>query len=75
MTTLTHKFTAGDRVAFVPTPSDANVRHGIYTVVRALPVAGRGCQYRVKHVQDTHERVLDEAQLRPAAASSWPASS
>lgn len=69
----THKFTVGDRVQFMPNPSDVNVRRGTYTVVRALPDAGRGCQYRVKHVQDEHERVIDEAQLRPVAGPSWPA--
>lgn len=63
-----HKFAAGDRVAFVPGSLDGNVRRGIYTVVRALPATGPGLpQYRVKHVDDTHERVIDEAQLRPAA--------
>lgn len=69
----THKFTVGDRVEFVPSAFDANVRRGTYTVVRALPVAGRGCEYRVKHIQDEHERVIDEAQLRPAGGRSWPA--
>ena len=26
------------------------------------------CYYRVKHAQDSHERVVNEAQLRPAEA-------
>lgn len=61
-----HKFVAGDRVAFQPGRFDGNVRAGIYTVVRVLPVTSAGCQYRVKSALDSHERVLDEAQLRAA---------
>jgi hypothetical protein len=60
------KFTTGDRVAVVLDRNNPNVQPGIYTVVRALPVAGFGPQYRVKHILDSHERVIDEAQLRAA---------
>lgn len=62
-----HKFAAGDRVAFVPGGFDRNVRRGLYTIVRPLPATNQGHQYRVKSDQDEHERVVDEAQLRPAA--------
>ena len=58
-----HKFAAGDRVAFLPDRYNANVRPGIYTIVRIMPVTNAGCQYRVKNALDSHERVLDEAQL------------
>ena len=69
-----HKYAAGDRVAFVPTSSlDGNVRRGLYTVVRPLPVAGQGLQYRVKSDLDDHERVVDEAQVHPATRSEMPA--
>ena len=61
-----HKFIKGDRVAVVPDRDNPNVRLGTYTVVRALPLAGSGPQYRVKHALDSHERVVDEAQLRAA---------
>ncbi|MBV9119012.1 MAG: hypothetical protein JOY63_16765 [Acetobacteraceae bacterium] len=61
-----HKFTTGDRVAVVADKDNPNVRLGIYAVVRALPLAGSGPQYRVKHALDSHERVIDEAQLRAA---------
>jgi hypothetical protein len=33
-----------------------------------LPVEGHDLYYRVKHAQDGHERVVNEAQLRPAEA-------
>ncbi len=69
MSTATHKFAAGDRVAFMPTKLDANVRPGIYTIVRRLPVTTEGCQYRVKNAQDSHERVLSENQLQGMASS------
>lgn len=62
---LKHKFAQGDRVMALPDASNANVRPGIYTIVKVLPEAGRGAQYRAKNVTDTHERVLDEALLRP----------
>lgn len=63
-----HKFAAGDRVAFVPGSLDVNVRRGTYTIVRALPATGHSpCQYRVRHADDTHDRVVDEAQLRQVA--------
>ena len=50
----------------MPDRLNANVRPGIYTIVKALPPAGLGCQYRAKNALDSHERVLDEAQLRSA---------
>lgn len=65
---LKHKFATGDRVLALPNPENANVRPGIYTILRVLPLAGSGLQYRAKNVTDTHERVLDEALLRPANA-------
>ncbi len=61
-----HKFAVGDRVSLMPDRLNANVRPGIYTIVKALPPAGLGCQYRAKNALDSHERVLDEAQLRSA---------
>ena len=61
-----HKFSIGDRVSLLPDRLNANVRPGIYTIVQTLPQTNQGCQYRAKNVLDTHERVLDEALLRPA---------
>jgi len=63
---IKHKFRTGDRVRAMPDPSNANCPTGIYTILKVLPVSGRGCQYRAKGVTDTYERVLDEALLRPA---------
>ena len=61
-----YKFAVGDRVALVASSSNANVRPGIYTIVRRLPAGSQGCQYRAKNALDSHERVVDEAQLRRA---------
>ena len=68
------RFTAGDRVASVPgtAATDGNVRRGLYTVVRALPLAGQGRQYRVESDLDEDERVADEVQLRPAPQGRMP---
>lgn len=63
-----HKFAIGDRVVAMPDAQNGNLRPGIYTIVKILPVAGRGHQYRAKNVTDPHERVLDEALLRRADA-------
>ncbi len=61
-----HKYAAGDRVTLLPDRNNANARPGVYTIVRTMPVTTQGCQYRAKSVLDSHERVLDEVQLRTA---------
>jgi hypothetical protein len=61
-----HKYAAGDRVTLLPDRFNANARPGVYTIVRAMPVTNQGCQYRAKSTLDSHERVLDEVQLRSA---------
>ena len=61
-----HKYATGARVEVVSDKENPNVRPGLYTVVRALPFVGRGPQYRVRHALDSHERVIDEVQIRAA---------
>nr|WP_294554653.1 hypothetical protein [uncultured Rhodopila sp.] len=61
-----HKFAVGDKVALVTNSANANVRSGIYTIIRRMPASSQGCQYRAKSALDSHERVVDEAQLRRA---------
>jgi hypothetical protein len=76
MVMVKHKYATGDRVEVAPDRGNPSVRPGLYTVVRALPFVGHGPQYRVRHALDSHERVIDEAQLRPvtpSAASAAPA--
>jgi hypothetical protein len=59
----THKFAIGDRVRLVVSKYAGDVPPGVYTISRQLPVEANVCQYRVKHVQDGHERVVRESQL------------
>ena len=50
----------------MPNRLERHVPAGAYVIQRALPDEGRELQYRIKNVQDGHERVVSEAQLRPA---------
>lgn len=59
-----HNFVIGQRVELVPSRMDGNVPRGLYTVERLLPNDSADREYRVKSVQDGHERVLRESQLR-----------
>ena len=60
-----HKFAVGERVRLTLGRFDGNVPPGIYTISRLLPADGSVCQYRVKHTEDGHERVVREGQLMP----------
>jgi hypothetical protein len=57
-----HKFSVGDLVR-VEDSSNDNVRSGMYTITKTLPVTGTVCQYRAKNALDNFERVLDEPLL------------
>jgi hypothetical protein len=63
-----HKFKIGQTVHLVPNRLERQVPPGAYTIQRLLPVEGRELLYRVKHSADGHERVVNEAQLRPSEA-------
>jgi hypothetical protein len=60
---VSHKFAVGDRVRFVGGKFDGDVPAGVYTILRKLPIEANVCQYRVKHAQDGHERVMRESQI------------
>ena len=64
-----HKFAVGQVVAFLPAPADGNVRRGRYTIQRLLPSERGEPQYRVRHAQDGHERVVTESQLSQSTAT------
>ena len=40
----------------------------VYTITRVMPASPEGIEYRAKNAMDTHERVVPEAQLRPASS-------
>ena len=61
---LKHKFCVGDRVSVLADRENGNLRSGVYTITKALPPIGQELQYRAKNALDSHERVLNEAQLR-----------
>ena len=61
-----HKYAAGDRVIAVTSTLNQNIRPGVYTIIKTLPITGLGCQYRVRNALDPHERVLDEDVLQRA---------
>jgi hypothetical protein len=63
-----HKFKVGQRVNLIPNRLERHVPGGAYTIQRLLPVEGPDVLYRVKHSTDGHERVVNEAQLRPNEA-------
>ena len=63
-----HRFKVGETVHLVPNRLERHVPGGAYTIQRLLPVEGRDLMYRVKHASDGHERVVNEAQLRPREA-------
>ena len=60
---VTHKFAVGDRVRLVVDKYAGDVPPGVYTISRCLPVEANVCQYRVKHVEDGHERMVRENQI------------
>jgi len=58
-----YKFKVGQTVHLIPNRLE-RVPGGAYKIERQLPFEGRDPQYRVKNVEDGHERVVNEAQLR-----------
>jgi hypothetical protein len=57
-----HKYQTGQYVTvlkrlFQPAPA------GRYQIVRQLPPQGIDNQYRIKHTEDQHERVVRESEL------------
>lgn len=65
-----HKYMVGQAVTLIANRLERHVPSGRYTIQRLLPVEGTDLLYRVKHAGDGHERVVSEAQLRPAEGQS-----
>jgi hypothetical protein len=57
-----HKFKAGDYVRIAPRALSA-VPAGRYQVVRPMPPEGPNNQYRVRFIEDGHERMVKESDL------------
>jgi hypothetical protein len=57
-----HKFKVGEVVEIRPAFS-RNVPGGVYEVTKQLPHNGREFEYRIKNVNELHERVVRESEL------------
>jgi hypothetical protein len=58
-----HKYAIGDRVRLAISKYAGDVPPGTYTISRQLPAEANVYQYRVRHLQDGHERVVRENQI------------
>jgi hypothetical protein len=62
-TMANHKFRVGQIVQLTPALS-RNVPGGAYQVTKQLPDIGGEFEYRIKSVNEPHERVARESELR-----------
>jgi hypothetical protein len=59
----THKFRLGQVVQLAPAIS-RNVHGGSYEITKQLPESGGEFEYRIKSVNEPHERVARESKLQ-----------
>jgi hypothetical protein len=59
----TYKFKVGDLVAMARGPS-VYAAAGPYEVVRLFPAVNDEPQYRIKGIQENHERLVKESELK-----------
>jgi hypothetical protein len=57
-----HKFSVGQKVEMMPEHGFAP--RGVFDVVRLLPLRDGEFEYRIKSVDEPHERVVKESLLR-----------
>jgi hypothetical protein len=57
-----HKFKIGQLVNYLSRESAS----GVYQITQLLPPEGEASQYRIKNVNEPHERVAKENELRSA---------
>jgi hypothetical protein len=58
-----HKFKTGQLVNYLSREGAS----GVYQITQLLPPEGEAFQYRIKNVNEPHERVAKEHELRSAA--------
>jgi hypothetical protein len=58
-----HKFKVGQSVSFMSGPYGRGGTNSIYRITQLLPPEGDDYQYRIKNVDEPHERVVKESQL------------
>lgn len=64
MTDKQHRFKVGQMVEILPTTLRATVA-GQYEIIRLVPCDSNDPQYRLKSLNEKHERVLPERELIP----------
>jgi hypothetical protein len=62
-----HKFKVGQSVRFMSGPFGRGSTNDIYAITQLLPSEGDDYQYRIKNVDEPHERVVKESQLNRIA--------
>ncbi len=62
---MAHKFQVGETVTMSPATS-RNVPGGVYEVTKQLPDNDGECRYRIKSMNEPHERVARESELTKA---------
>jgi hypothetical protein len=58
-----HKFRIGELVNYLSRERAS----GVYQITQLLPPEGEAFQYRIKNINEPHERVVKEHELRSAA--------
>jgi hypothetical protein len=58
-----HKYAIGAQVRLAISKYAGQAPPGVYAISRLLPIEANVCQYRVKHLEDGHERVVQENQI------------
>jgi len=57
-----HKFHIGETVQFLP-PISRYASGGVYVVTKRLPESAGEYEYRIKSINELHERVVRESEL------------
>ena len=60
---MTHKFILGQGVGYTP-PHGQYTPPGLYVVTAKLPERDGEFEYRIKHINEAHERTARESELR-----------
>jgi hypothetical protein len=60
---MPHKFILGQGVGYTP-PRGQYALPGIYVVTAKLPERDGEFEYRIKHINEVHERTARESELR-----------
>jgi hypothetical protein len=64
---MPHKFRIGQAVNYRPSERGQDAPDGVYQITQQLPQGGDGnLEYRIKHSDETHERMAKESELRGA---------